>query len=115
MWTEYGLRSMAKDDKMHGRANAPGDAPYWRGPIWINCNYLAIEGLRHYASKEGPLQARAADLQKKLAGNVVRNLAANFHRTGFLWEQYDPETGKGQRTHPFNGWSSLVVKIMAGL
>ena len=32
--------------------------------------------------------------------------------TGFAWEQYNPETGKGQRTQHFTGWTSLVVKIM---
>jgi mannosyl-oligosaccharide glucosidase len=35
-----------------------------------------------------------------------------------LWEQYggrDEEEGKGQRSHPFSGWTSLVVNIMAEL
>jgi mannosyl-oligosaccharide glucosidase len=37
----------------------------------------------------------------------------NWEETGFAWEQYNPETGKGQRTQHFTGWTSLVVKIMA--
>lgn len=31
---------------------------------------------------------------------------------GICVEQYDSETGKGQRTAHFLGWTSLVVKIM---
>ena len=34
-------------------------------------------------------------------------------RTGYLWEQYDPVTGEGRRTHPFNGWSSLALLALA--
>ena len=36
-----------------------------------------------------------------------------WERTGFAWEQYNPETGAGQRTQHFTGWTSLVVKMMA--
>lgn len=35
-----------------------------------------------------------------------------WEKTGFAWEQYNPETGAGQRTQHFTGWTSLVVKIM---
>jgi mannosyl-oligosaccharide glucosidase len=96
------------------RENSPGDVAYWRGPIWINCNYLAVDGLTHYASLPGPHQERAAELLKKLSRNLAKNIGAQWEETGFLWEQYNPKDGKGQRTHPFNGWSSLVVLAMAG-
>ncbi len=36
----------------------------------------------------------------------------SWKETGFAWEQYNPETGKGQRTQHFTGWTSLVVSIM---
>lgn len=113
LWSDFGLRSLAKGDTMYLRDNSPGDAPYWRGPIWINCNYLAVDALRYYASQQGPHQARAEELWKALSANLVRNVMKNFERTGFLWEQYHQDTGEGQRTHPFNGWSSLVVLMMA--
>ena len=38
---------------------------------------------------------------------------ASWKETDFAWEQYDPTTGRGQRTQHFTGWTSLVVKIMA--
>merc|ERR1719424_9421 len=113
LWSKYGLRSMAPSDRLYLRENAPGDAPYWRGPIWINCNFLAIHALQHYADVEGPHREKAADILSKLSQNLIDNIFTNFRQTCFLWEQYNPDDGKGQRTHPFNGWSSLVVLMMS--
>jgi len=36
-----------------------------------------------------------------------------YQLTGYVWEQYDPKTGKGKRSHPFTGWSALVINILA--
>eukprot|EP00405_Crypthecodinium_cohnii_P037889 CAMPEP_0206545338 /NCGR_PEP_ID=MMETSP0325_2-20121206/12077_1 /ASSEMBLY_ACC=CAM_ASM_000347 /TAXON_ID=2866 /ORGANISM="Crypthecodinium cohnii, Strain Seligo" /LENGTH=850 /DNA_ID=CAMNT_0054044305 /DNA_START=244 /DNA_END=2792 /DNA_ORIENTATION=- len=98
LWSDWGLRSLAKGDPMYLRDNAPGDAPYWRGPIWINCNFLALAALRHYSAIEGPWRERAAALAASLSSNLVENIKTNFEATGFLWEQYNPESGVGQRT-----------------
>ena len=61
LWSDHGLRSLSAADPWYGRENAPGDAPYWRGPIWVNLNYLALSGLKHYATVDGPARERAAD------------------------------------------------------
>ncbi len=37
LWSPYGLRSLSKKDEFYGTAEN-----YWRSPIWININYLAI-------------------------------------------------------------------------
>ena len=37
----------------------------------------------------------------------------SWAETGFAWEQYNPDTGKGQRTQYFTGWTALIVKILA--
>ena len=42
----------------------------------------------------------------------MKTVYDSWVETGFAWEQYNPETGKGQRTQHFTGWTSLVVKIM---
>lgn len=40
LWTPYGLRSLsASDPKFNTGEN------YWRGPIWMNINYLALQSL----------------------------------------------------------------------
>ena len=111
--TPYGIASLSKDDRFYHRANAPGDAAYWRGPIWINLNYLIAGALHHYAHAEGPQRSRAAEIYAELRENLVGNLQREWERSGFLWEQYHPETGAGQRTHPFNGWSALVLLVLA--
>lgn len=51
-------------------------------------------------------------LYNQLRRNLVLTVFAEWERTGFAWEQYNPETGRGQRTQHFTGWTSLVVKIM---
>lgn len=45
--------------------------------------------------------------------NLVNTVFDSWKDTGFAWEQYSPDTGKGQRTQHFTGWTSLIVRIMA--
>jgi len=113
LWTPWGLRSISKKSNYFQRGNAPGDAPYWRGPIWINIQWLALYGLHFYAHEEGPFQAKAKEIYSELRKNVIANLKKEWERTNYLWEQYSDKNGNGQRARPFNGWSSLVVGIMA--
>jgi mannosyl-oligosaccharide glucosidase len=37
LWSPYGLRSLSKKDELYGTKEN-----YWRSPVWININYLAI-------------------------------------------------------------------------
>ena len=42
------------------------------------------------------------------------NTAFNaWQETGLAWEQYNAETGKGQGTQHFTGWTALVANIIA--
>jgi mannosyl-oligosaccharide glucosidase len=40
LWSPHGLRSLSLSDYYYGK-----DENYWRGPIWININFLAIQRL----------------------------------------------------------------------
>jgi len=40
LWSDYGLRSLSKQDALYST-----DENYWRSPIWINMNYLAVKSL----------------------------------------------------------------------
>ena len=65
------------------------------------------------AKTSGPYQKQAAGMYSKLRKNLVETVYKSWKETGFAWEQYNPDTGAGQRTQHFTGWTSLVVKIMS--
>ena len=161
LWTEHGLRSLSKNDTFYHIGNAPGDEPYWRGPIWININYLAIKALKHYiaidveslsdntddeesdeidkniprkhkkkkrkmaAAQESEKRAlmlikqqrsqqqRMELLYHRLRENIQKTVLSSFHTTGYFWEHYDDDSGHGTRGHPFSGWTTLILNIMA--
>ncbi|KAL8604947.1 hypothetical protein ACOMHN_028575 [Nucella lapillus] len=112
LWTQFGLRSLARMNKLYNRYNTEHDPPYWRGPIWINMNYLALSALHHYAHTQGPHSQLAGEIYRDLRTNLVRNMVKEFERTGYIWENYSDKTGEGKGSHPFTGWSALLVLIM---
>lgn len=113
LWTPYGLRSLSKADPMYMKRNTEHDAPYWRGPIWININYLAVRALHHYSTTHGPYQEKSTALYEELRTNIINNVYRQYVETGYIWEQYNDGTGRGQGSHPFTGWSALTVLMMA--
>ncbi|CAM6098441.1 unnamed protein product [Calypogeia fissa] len=113
LWTDYGLRSLATSSSIYMKYNSEFEAPYWRGPVWININYLVLSALYRYSEDTGPYSNQAADLYQKFRYNLIRNIVQRFHETGYIWENYDNAAqGKGQGAHPFTGWSALIVLIM---
>lgn len=121
LWSPFGLRSLSTRDQFYEQENAPGDNPYWRGAIWMNANYLALDALHHYAqpSTGSPFREEFEKVYTALRTNVIANVYREYERTGYLWEQYNGDIsakqtyGQGQRCHPFSGWTALVVNIMA--
>ena len=132
LFSPHGIRSLSKRSELYGT-----EENYWRSPVWMNINYLAVLQLhvsrppplpdplfrgggvltnndtQNVATQDGPFKAKAADLYTRLRKNLVDTVYKSWEETGFAWEQYNPETGQGQRTQHFTGWTSLVVKIMA--
>jgi len=107
--SNFGLRSLAKTDDYFGTAEN-----YWRGPVWVNINYLTLRALhRYYISVDGPYTARARSVYTNLRRNLIYNMFKVWKRSGDIYENYNPTTGAGQGQHPFAGWSSLIVLIMA--
>jgi mannosyl-oligosaccharide glucosidase len=72
LWTDYGLRSLSRTSSMYMKRNTEHDAPYWRGAIWINMNYMILSGLHHYSHEEGPYMVRAGELYDELRSNLIR-------------------------------------------
>lgn len=113
LWTDYGLRSLSRSSPLYQKRNTEHDPPYWRGAIWININYLTLKALYHYGRLDGPYTELSRSIYDELRQNVIGNVFREYQRTGYLWEQYDDSTGRGKGCHPFTGWTSLVVLIMA--
>ena len=111
LWSPHGIRSLSRQDAFYGT-----DENYWRSPVWMNVNYLVLTNLRGAADPAfgAPVEVRerARGLYSRLRRNLVDTVYESWRETGFAWEQYNPDTGKGQRTQHFTGWTSLVVKIM---
>ncbi|KAK4941655.1 Processing alpha glucosidase I, partial [Elasticomyces elasticus] len=111
LWSLYGIRSLSTKDELYGT-----DENYWRSPIWVNMNYLVVKALHDLAvSKTATkaVKAKSAKMYEELRQNLVNNVVKQWKDTGFAWEQYNPDTGAGQRTQHFTGWTSLVTLIMA--
>lgn len=34
-----------------------------------------------------------------------------YTESGYLWENYDDEDGHGKGSHPFTGWTALLVLV----
>ncbi|KAG9001821.1 Processing alpha glucosidase I, partial [Tulasnella sp. 427] len=105
LWSNYGIRSLSASHELFGQGE-----DYWKGPIWMPMNYLALSALhKKYAAEDGPHQAQAKQVYDQLRKNVIENVYKEYERTGYVWEQYDANTGQGRRSHPFTGWTSLVT------
>lgn len=91
-----GLPTVAYDDPAYDSAD------YWRGPMWLNMAYFAIEGLYRYG-----YQTLSAQLREQV-------LAWCAAEEGSIFEYYDSRTGKGLGARDF-GWSAafLIELILA--
>ena len=115
LYTPHGLRSLSKDASLYKKRNTEHDAPYWRGPIWLNINYLVVRALydlKQDTSVSQEVRTQAQRIYTKLRKGIIDNVIKEYYRTGYVWEQYDDNTGQGKGCKPFTGWSALVVLMM---
>ena len=113
LWTKHGLRSLAKISPFYMKYNTEHDAPYWRGAIWMNLNYLTVRATHYYSTIDGPYQDEARKIYQSLRQNLIQNIIKQYKKSGYLWENYGDVYGEGKGSHPFTGWTSLVVLLMA--
>jgi len=71
---------------------------YWRGPIWINVNWMLSLGLHEYGYKE-----KADSMKKDLAQLPIR---FGFH------EYFDSQTGNGYGSDQFSWTAALFIDLI---
>jgi alpha,alpha-trehalase len=86
MRSEHGFRSLAKSDIAYNNQAIIDPYSNWRGPIWINANFLDWITLRRYGFRE-----EAHWLAVTLAGELHNDTV----RWGSMHEDYNAETGEG--------------------
>ncbi len=94
-WTRYPVPTVARDDPKYNPLQM------WRGPTWVNINYLLIEGLQRsgYPQLARELRDRTLDL---MAGQED------------IYEYYHPETGRPpDKAASTFGWSAAIFIDLA--
>jgi mannosyl-oligosaccharide glucosidase len=70
LWTSFGIRSLSAEHGLYGQGEN-----YWRGPIWINMNYLILRALKeYYMTPSCKFKEEAARVYEELRTNVVTNI-----------------------------------------
>ncbi len=90
-WLRYPVPSVPRNSR-HFRPS--GRRYLWRGPTWINTNWLIWEGLKRHGCVE-PAEAVARSSRELVEGSGFR-------------EYYNPLTGEGGGARDF-GWSTLAA------
>ncbi len=113
------IPSISKDDATYG-------SDMWRGPVWLNFNYMICQGLRKYGY---------AELAAEITEKMLRVVQEWYEKTGVVFEFYDSENQtapyrlrrKGDPVEPYDmrvrvqtirdyGWSScLTLDTIAAL
>jgi len=94
-WTRYPVPTVARNDPRYNPAQM------WRGPSWVNVNYLLIEGLERSS-------------QMDLAGELRRRTLEMVMAHSDIYEYYHPETGApGLQAASIYGWSAALFIDLA--
>ena len=93
-WPPYPIPSVAMSEPSF---RPSGEFVIWRGPTWINTNWLIMKGLQQHGYDEA-------------ANAIARRSAELVLKSGFR-EYYNPLNGEGYGARDF-GWSTLVVDML---
>jgi alpha,alpha-trehalase len=113
MRSPYGFRSLSKSDPAYNNEAIIDPYSNWRGPIWINANFLDWVALRRYG-----FHSESRQLALTLAAMLRRDIA----QWGSMHEDYSAETGDGLAPTPaqspggrfagFVGWNLLALDML---
>jgi alpha,alpha-trehalase len=86
MRSEHGFRSLSRFDPSYNNEAIINPYSNWRGPIWINANFLDWIALRRYGFN---------DEARWLAVTLATEIHRDIQTWGSMHEDYDAETGDG--------------------
>jgi len=78
---------------------------YWRGPVWINTDWLLWRGLNQHGTAAG-----ASAIAAEIAASMVRLVRLSGWR-----EYFDPFTGAGYGSADFSWSAALVLDLLCRL
>jgi len=93
----YGCPTTALDSKWFNPEN------YWLGPVWVNTNWLLIQGLRA-AGHAPPFDG----YRDRLESDTI----ALIQKSGFR-EYFNPFTGEGYGTNRFSWSAALAIDLLS--
>ncbi|MCK4245171.1 MAG: flagellar biosynthesis protein FlgM [Candidatus Omnitrophica bacterium] len=74
-WSDFPIPSVSMDEPSYCK-------DMWRGPTWINYNYLIIEGLKRYGYNR---------LAHRIINKTLKEIARWYKKKGAIFEYYDSE------------------------
>lgn len=95
-WRKYGVPSLAADDPYYN------DKGYWNGPVWVEWNFLIVDGLLEYGFKE-----EAEELTDRVAEGMVKQLKKDHN----LWEFYSPDD-EWAGYHKTYIWAGIINRML---
>lgn len=73
---------------------------YWLGPVWVNTNWMIVQGLKAYGHDE---------LAETLKTRTLELVAGSGYR-----EYYNPFSGEGYGTDSFSWTAALTIDLLSG-
>ncbi len=85
LFARYGIRTLAKNEKMYSLVKSAGNPSNWLGAVWVIANYCVYKGLARYSKVE---------LAEKLKEATFKLLNKNLEERGDFFESYRPDSGE---------------------
>ncbi|GAB4378786.1 MAG: hypothetical protein Kow0042_27560 [Calditrichia bacterium] len=95
-WRPYGVPSLAADDPYY---NPKG---YWNGPVWVEWNFLILQGLLDYGYRE-----QARELVRRVSKNMILQLKKDHQ----FWEFYSPDD-QWAGYHRQYIWAGIIARML---
>jgi alpha,alpha-trehalase len=103
MLSDYGIRTLAKNDSDYNNKNIIKPYSNWQGPVWPIANYMYMQALLNYG-----FQKEAVELAQKISNLILSDIKTS----GSMHENYDAETGKPLAAPNFVSWNLLVGNML---